>query len=95
MSHTPGPWHYRTVDDSIGSIDDESGEAVAQSLQRPSARTVTSIYKANKERIANAKLIAAAPDLLNELKRILKEEPLDFESYIRVAEIIAKAEGKA
>ncbi len=56
MNHTPGPWH---VSDSNEVLDEESCLVVAEIMgERPE------IYK------ANARLIAAAPELLEALKLI-------------------------
>jgi len=57
--HTPGPWIYGTHQDS----------AMVQTAEP--CKTVATIYaKAPSEREANARLIAAAPDLLEALERI-------------------------
>lgn len=56
---TPEPWFVTTVDGSIGSVEDIEGAAVAQALQ---TRKVGA--QGNQERIANAQLISAAPELL-------------------------------
>lgn len=55
--HTPGPWHYRTIDESIGGVDDADGNAIGQSFQ------LAGDIKGQR-RIANARLMAAAPELL-------------------------------
>lgn len=67
MKHTPGPWHYRTHDGSIGSIDAADGTAVAQAFQV----NPISVDLTQASRVANAKLIAAAPELLEALKEAL------------------------
>jgi len=102
MSHTPGPW--RIVDREIledGSIYPahivgakdieivhiETNIAVELSQQYPD-----SIWTHNAKRDSNARLIAAAPDLLDALKyarRFLKKEDVDV-CFIDAA--IARAE---
>lgn len=57
--HTPGPWHVRTIDESIGSIDAADGTSVAQAQMRGTLRNHN-----HEERRANTRLIASAPDLL-------------------------------
>lgn len=61
--HTPGPWMVRTLDMSIGSIDAESGIQVAQAQEV----SVADRNSGHWERIANTRLIAAAPELLEAL----------------------------
>lgn len=66
MKHTPGPWHYtKREDDSIGVFDNSYGTAegirvaeIEMSNDRPSE--------------ANAKLISAAPDLLEACQALMK-----------------------
>lgn len=66
--HTPGPWQL-AQDGSLGSIETVSGQVpIGHSFQtRPTRRPEDHI-----ERIANARLIAAAPELLEAL-RIARE----------------------
>ena len=54
--HTPGPWDYQIPETGDNNIVDKEGEFVAQ--------------VANREDGKNAQLIAAAPDLLAEVKRL-------------------------
>lgn len=63
---TKGPWFVRTIDQSIGSIDSESGVMVAQAQQVSGKDQITGSH----ERKANARLIAAAPDLLEALQEL-------------------------
>ena len=69
VAHTPGPWkqiewscHARTT----VVVDFEEGPAVIAECESPSRY-------ADNEAEANACLVAAAPDLLRELKRICAE----------------------
>ena len=96
--HTPGPWQL-AQDGSIGSIETASGQVpIGQSFQtRPIRRA-----EDHMERIANARLMAAAPELLEALQRLSAQcERLrmawqlesDAERTARV--VIAKAIGGA
>ena len=63
--HTPGPWIVRDFDGSIGTVETNSGIAVAQ------AQGIYPMTPQNHYiREANARLIAAAPELLEALERI-------------------------
>lgn len=57
MAHTPGPWTVRTIDDLCISVISD-GNKVVPAL----------CYGLNRE--ANARLIAAAPDLLRLLRSV-------------------------
>lgn len=89
MSHTPGPWVWRFYGRDDDWVRDPKGEAVVQVG-----------YNAY-EREENARLIAAAPELLAALKaarNIIGEfcESDDFHQKHCVAldAVIAKAEGR-
>ena len=72
MKHTSGPWHVRDFDGSQWSIDASGDMTVAQALQlRPLAFDMK-----QEERTANARLIAAAPKLLEALQSILPFIPV-------------------
>jgi len=98
MKHTPGPWEYRTIDDSIGGIDDSDGNPIGQSFQ------VKGDVK-GENRIANAKLMASAPDLLQAASgayaRLLEIGQYDArhtlqgqQELARLRDAIAKAVGR-
>lgn len=109
MTHkfTQGPWSHRFEDGSIGSVEDAAGNAVAQALQ------ISREDQLNKSSIrqANAKLIAAAPDLLKVAQLVLagltngsvKSKPmLDFDAandkeipMVSLASILRAAIAKA
>lgn len=57
MAHTPGPWAYRTEDGYCGEIVASNGTFLCAFADDPSE--------------ANARLIAAAPDLLDALSVLL------------------------
>ena len=84
-AHTPGPWH------TIGTLADrplveaEDGGMVADLVERED----------DAETRANAILISAAPELLEALKRIVKEATGHTLAALDEAQAaIAKAEGK-
>lgn len=65
-AHTAGPWQVAS-DGSLGTVETESGVVIAQAMQvRPRAQDMKHV-----ERMANARLIAAAPDLLKALRGML------------------------
>ena len=86
--HTPGPW-------SVG----KSGTMIVAPPTRdfPHGQVVASVSPGpGKNTIANAKLIAAAPDMLAALRRICSEveTPEDLLNAIRDAEnLLRKTEG--
>ena len=87
MTHTPGPW--RVTEDLLNdfpAIVDAKGERVAvQPLICPQSKPV---------KRANAGLIAAAPEMLEALERILAEG-LTEETRAVAEEALRKARGKA
>jgi len=56
-AHTPGPWIHAIDFGQVGSIESQNGTVIAQ------AQALVRDYD-HAERNANARLIAAAPDLL-------------------------------
>jgi len=64
--HTPGPWSHATDFGQVGSIETDDGLVIAQAqaLVSDPDRSV---------RNANARLIAAAPDLLEALYNMLED----------------------
>jgi len=97
MTHTPRPWE---ISYSTNFPDQQTIQAVG------SDRILAVIDRADEQDIANAHLIAAAPDLLEALKRV-KKVAADLRPYGEVDNAIAdeleryilptlaKAEGKA
>lgn len=73
--HTPGPW--RVMPDSLGTIETVTGTiAVGQTFDIVSPL----VDGKHEERMANARLIAAAPRLLDALEKILAHaESTDIE----------------
>jgi hypothetical protein len=68
--HTKGPW--RVVQDTLGSVADANGMTVAQAAQTKPIHC----REDHNERLANASLIAAAPDLLAALESAMRIETL-------------------
>lgn len=62
-NHTPGPWKVHDEYGSIGSITNADGSIVVAQAQQVEPRS-------QAVRVANAHLIASAPDLLLALERI-------------------------
>jgi hypothetical protein len=64
QSHTPGPWTDQSIDHSQWGVYDARGRVVAQAQQiKPLPEDLKQV-----ERTANARLIAAAPELLEALE---------------------------
>ena len=90
-THTPGPWRVGPVDDTV--VTDADGKEVA---------AIDGDYNSPDEwprMEANARLIAAAPELLDALKRLINPSPgtakLPPWVYGIAVPAIAKAEGRS
>lgn len=82
-AHTPGPWRIERFPDSDHCrIQPETGHAPGFSL--------ADVYG----NAANARLIAAAPEMLAEFRDQLRWLDKGSERYNRVVALIAKAEGR-
>jgi len=75
MSHTPGPWSLSAESVYATRVDGPDGNKVAL------AQYLLSEGRSTPEAIANARLISAAPDLLEVCEEIL-EELLDESSPV-------------
>lgn len=73
--HTPGPWHVDVIYGRDESVFDKDGQLVA-------AHGAFHLITGR----ANARLIAAAPDMLAALERIYAKE-----GWVWVGDVIAKA----
>jgi hypothetical protein len=92
--HTPGPWE--AWDGSLDGFDGEWDVAGPDqcSIASMSSTTKDAKYPRNKE--ANAKLIAAAPDLLYACERaVYMVDACPFEGSLTVAEQMRAAIAKA
>ena len=67
--HTPGPWYNHGLIVVKGEHTQHDG-IIAKTVEE---RTIAVPNKAEKEAIANARLIAAAPDMYDALKQIVSE----------------------
>jgi hypothetical protein len=89
MAYTPGPWHF--YDDSN---DGKTNRIEITAL----GKTIAHIYHSvPEEDLPNARLISAAPDLLEALHSLLlwNAQPSDDDAAFEAAHAaIAKAEGK-
>lgn len=91
--HTPGPW---TVDEEAFD-NDGFPETVIRGLGGIAGVAVAIDFGSNnpKMRHANARLIAAAPDMLTALETVLAGGHLNTGEQAIVANAIAKATGKS
>jgi hypothetical protein len=101
MSHTPGPWYPFVADNTrFPGIDHDNGSVI---LYGEAGEDCGIRGKDIEERTANAHLIAAAPDLLAALERIIDEckvfcnDSMDIDNYAvdQAREAIRKAKGGA
>jgi len=67
-AHTPGPWLVRPAEVTSGwGLCVGNGKHIVAQLKGP----------AGAEKVANARLIAAAPEMLEALQGMLVEKPID------------------
>jgi hypothetical protein len=103
QTHTPGPWKVIGKNETqvcSGAIQGASGYVVAQAYSSPSAKIPYKDLWAECE--ANARLIAAAPDMLaalkaansviNQYRQIADDEAVEDEVHAVIRAAIAKAE---
>lgn len=88
-THTHGPWH----------ITDEGSQIVIQTFSNHPTGTLARIYRTDELANSDARLIAAAPELLEALQMLMPQEPQEADSYDRAMwenarTAIAKATGK-
>ncbi len=62
--HTPGPWSSGEMNSSVGL---PFAPVIANTLI---AKVYSTAFKDDEQAVANAKLMAAAPDMLDALKKI-------------------------
>lgn len=100
--HTPGPWEIRKAKDGSGDIAIVAPNAPADQYSRPGilGECYADIRRMGEnntaEAEANARLIAAAPELMEALKVIIDDPKSEVPSglYIAARAAIAKAEGR-
>lgn len=91
--HTPGPWKFQEVDWQPRAL---KSDLLVFPAKMPSA-AIALLYRDNDADEANARLIAAAPDLLEALQSValhFDEWVIDeeaFEGCLKVRAAIAKA----
>lgn len=70
-AHTPGPWRVFTTPDGrrVIGVGDRTGGGITD--QGDVSTNDQGVWRSGKEKLANARLIAAAPDLLEALKDCL------------------------
>lgn len=92
--HTPGPWEYTPYTDHIRADHSRHWTIAAMVEMQGCADPSRDIVA--EEKIANARLIAAAPELLESAKMAVAEAVGDgFDDwYVALKEAIAKAEGR-
>ena len=92
MSHTPGPWRYETDEASLNAVVYGKGRIPGQHKQFV-AQVWSGTDRTLEVAIENAKLIAAAPDLLAALQHVIDINALvpNSEADIQVRAAIAKA----
>ena len=95
---TPGPWHF--FNSGAGLIRSENGKTIAQlkSVSRQGFRKAADL----DEEVANARLIAAGPTMLEALKRLCdslaweeNRSGTTYSGYESAKAAIAQAEGNA
>jgi len=96
MSHTPGPWAYDADSHEIFSTDEAHSAGRLASVR---GNDSNGRFLAESERLANARLIAAAPDLLDAVEELLIyladwDDP-DNETCQRARAAVAKAKGES
>ena len=92
--HTPGPWDWTAFNHGLCTVTHDKGSGIENDCE-----LIAQGYMGE----ANARLIAAAPDLLNALKGVQEAfahlKPLELGEIVEdaldaVDAVIAKAEGK-
>ena len=75
-THTIGPWHVSTIPGHVG-IEDENDKYIAKiyphRVVHPTDKRRSMTREHDAEDMANARLIAAAPDMLRTLEFILAD----------------------
>jgi hypothetical protein len=90
MIHSPGPWNL------VGQFDAEVGVDIIAADLSSVCEVAPFVEEWTDQEIANARLIAAAPELLDTLKLVQPLVAKHCGSAIpkKIAAVIAKAEGR-
>jgi hypothetical protein len=95
LTHTPGPWKFEKQDDGRSDGFIRAGEQYSGAVHPPAvARICKRGLGRLDESVANARLIAAAPELLAACKAMLLDRTRDDHTSRIAAAAIAKAEGR-
>ena len=97
MSHTPGPWHFHEDEHSLtAEIHAEYDNGKPRHHVVAVAETVDWLGERLADAVVNAKLIAAAPDLLECVEAMLEEyeEGRQIQPF-EIREMCRRARGKA
>lgn len=92
--HTPGPWHVY-LNAKKPMVRANSKRMIMQIIPHPGDAPIGNYY--SDEDMANARLISAAPDMLEALNEVceqLREYDPKNEALKKGWSVIAKAEGK-
>lgn len=93
--HTPGPWTaFDNDDDGIRVIGVTSRKSDVAHCRRGNEYPLDS-RRRHEEDFANARLMAAAPDLLAALKAVVAFTGAHGGPYVKARAAIVKAEGKS
>jgi hypothetical protein len=94
-THTPGPWSVSIEPDKYDTGRDEIRVLAEEDRNHPQGPLTVSRINQHLagESVANARLIAAAPDLLEALRGLIDQ--LEAAGIHIPGEAIAKAEGRA
>ena len=94
VTHTAGPWLHTMRNVAIADTGDYDG---VDEVKAPGGRVVVTIWNGSEEDEANARLIAAAPDMLEALQaawNCIGELP-PTQARVEVAQLIRAAIQKA
>ncbi|PYQ25649.1 MAG: hypothetical protein DMF56_27020 [Acidobacteria bacterium] len=89
--HTPGPWQVSPLD---GRTCGPSRLLVSSGTTLPQMQAVAIVTLRAGETDANARLIAAAPDMLGTLKAFADRRTLTEQDREHIDLVIGKAEGR-
>ena len=98
VTHTPGPWSYETDDSALNAVVYGKGRKQGQRKQHV-AEVWSGDDRSTEVAEANARLIAAAPEMLEAIRKALNEitwSSVEGSNSVvdALSNAIAKAEGK-
>lgn len=89
MKHTPRPWYFHQNGDGTYSI---LGHVISEKERKWIVGFIQNGEIWTPEQIANAKLVAAAPELLESLKEIIALSDRNQVAWNKAKELIKKLE---